>query len=59
MILLQNYYLDKIGFFEEHPELKPGLFALVLIVVLIVQPRGLVPPLLARLARRTSQDATW
>jgi branched-chain amino acid transport system permease protein len=58
VILLQNYYLDKIGFFEEHAELKPGLFALVLIVVLIVQPRGLVPPVLARLARRTREDAT-
>jgi branched-chain amino acid transport system permease protein len=51
VILLQNYYLDKVGLFEEHPELKPGLFALVLIVVLIVQPRGLIPPLLARLQR--------
>lgn len=51
VILLQNYYLDKVGLFEEHPELKPGLFSLVLIVVLIVQPRGLVPPLLARLQR--------
>jgi len=54
VILLQNYYLDKIGLFEDHAELKPGLFALVLIVVLIVQPRGLVPPLLARLPRRGS-----
>jgi branched-chain amino acid transport system permease protein len=52
VILLQNYYLDRIGLFDEHPELKPGLFALLLIVVLIVAPRGLVPPLLARLARR-------
>jgi len=51
VILLQNYYLDRIGLFEEHPELKPGLFALALIVVLIVQPRGIVPPLLARLNR--------
>jgi branched-chain amino acid transport system permease protein len=47
VVLLQNYYLD-------HAELKPGLFALALIVLLIVQPRGLVPPLLNRLARRAA-----
>ena len=58
VILLQNYYLDKVGLFEEHPELKPGLFALVLIVVLIVQPRGLIPPLLTRMRRQPSQEAS-
>jgi branched-chain amino acid transport system permease protein len=58
VILLQNYYLDKIGVFEEHPELKPGLFALALIVLLVVQPRGLVPPLLARLSGRTHSGAS-
>ena len=52
VILLQNYYLDKLSVFESHPELKSGAFALLLIVLLIVQPRGLVPPLLSRLARR-------
>ncbi|HUR50649.1 MAG TPA: branched-chain amino acid ABC transporter permease [Mycobacteriales bacterium] len=57
VILLQNYYLDKVGLFEDHPELKPGLFALVLIVVLIVQPRGIVPPLLGRL-RRPAEEAS-
>jgi branched-chain amino acid transport system permease protein len=57
VILLQNYYLDKIGFMQEHPELKPGLFALVLIVVLIVQPRGLVPPVIARLRARAQEEA--
>lgn len=55
VILLQNYYLDRIGLFDDHPELKPGLFALLLIVVLIVAPRGLVPPLLARIARRSAR----
>lgn len=52
VVLLQNYYLDKVGLYANHPELKIGTFALLLIVVLIVQPRGLVPPLLARLAGR-------
>lgn len=52
VILLQNYYLDRISLFDSHPELKPGLFALALIVLLIVQPRGLVPPLLAKLRAR-------
>lgn len=53
VILLQNYYLDRaLPLFVEHPELKIGTFALLLIVVLNVQPRGLVPPLLQRLAGR-------
>ncbi len=55
VILLQNYYLDRASnVFVEHPELKLGTFALLLIVVLIVQPRGLVPPLLQRLSGRGS-----
>lgn len=53
VILLQNYYLDRTtDVFLEHPELKIGTFALLLIVVLIVQPRGLVPPLLQKLSGR-------
>ena len=51
VILLQGYYLDKISLYKDNPELKIGTFALLLIVVLLVQPRGLVPPLLQRLAR--------
>ncbi|MCW2680953.1 MAG: inner-rane translocator [Frankiales bacterium] len=55
VILLQNYYLDRASdVFVEHPELKIGSFALLLIVVLIVAPRGLVPPLLQRLSGRGS-----
>lgn len=54
VILLQNFYLDKIGLYKENPELKVGTFALILIVVLIVQPRGIVPPLLQRLSGRGS-----
>ena len=53
VILLQNYYLDRTtDVFLEHPELKIGAFASLLIVVLIVQPRGLVPPLLQKLSGR-------
>ena len=55
VVLLQNYYLDRASdVFLEHPELKIGSFALLLIVVLIVAPRGLVPPVLQRLSRRGS-----
>ncbi len=54
VVLLQGYYLDKVSLYKEHPELKLGTFALLLIVVLIVQPRGLVPPLLQRLSGRGS-----
>jgi branched-chain amino acid transport system permease protein len=55
VVLLQNYYLDRAAtVFAEHPEIKIGAFALLLIVVLIVQPRGLVPPLLQRLSGRGS-----
>ncbi len=46
VILLQGYYLDKVSLYSSHPELKIGSFALLLIVVLLVQPRGIVPPLL-------------
>ena len=57
VILLQNYYLDRASdVFLEHPELKIGSFALLLIVVLIVAPRGLVPPLLQRLSGRGSSS---
>lgn len=51
VVLLQNYYLERASsVFAEHSELKIGAFALLLIIVLIVQPRGLVPPLLRRLS---------
>ena len=49
VMLLQLFYLDKITFFQENPELKLGAFSLFVIVLLIVQPRGLVPPVLKRL----------
>ncbi len=50
VILLQNYYLERtLSIYQTHPELKIGSFALLLIIVLIVQPRGVVPPLLQRL----------
>ena len=57
VIQLQFYWLDKVpgGFTKEHPELKFGLFALLLIVMLIVQPRGLVPPLLQKLRDRQNR----
>ena len=55
VILLQGYYLDRLSdVYVDHPELKIGTFALLVIVVLIVQPRGLVPPLLQRLSGRGS-----
>lgn len=51
VVSLQFYYLDKISFFqdEDRSELKLGLFALVLLIMLIAQPRGITPPLIARL----------
>ena len=52
IVLLQGYYLDKVPLYREHPELKIGTFALILIIVLLVQPRGIVPPLLRRLSGR-------
>ena len=55
VVLLQGYYLDRMSdVYVDHPELKIGTFALLVIVVLIVQPRGLVPPLLQRLSGRGS-----
>ena len=57
VILLQDFYLDKIHFFEEEPDLKLAAFALLLLVVLIVQPRGLMPPLLSKLAKKGSGTA--
>ena len=57
VILAQNYYLPKIQLFQDEPELTNGVFALLLIVLLIVQPRGLVPPLLQRMAGRGSRAA--
>ena len=56
VILLQGYYLDRASsLFVEHPELKLGSFSLLLIIVLLVQPRGLVPPLLQRLSGKGGQ----
>lgn len=55
VVLLQSYYLERISdVYVEHPELKLGTFALLLIIVLIVAPRGLVPPLLQRLSGQAS-----
>ena len=57
VVLLQNYYLERASdVFKEHSELKIGTFALLLIVVLIVAPRGLVPPLIQRLSGRNGQS---
>lgn len=59
VVLLQNFYLDKVHYLAENPDLKLAGFALLLLVVLIVQPRGLMPPLLAKLAgKRTAAGAT-
>lgn len=59
VVLLQLFYLDKIPFFQQNPELKLGAFSLFVIVLLIVQPRGLLPPVLKRInapaARRNAQ----
>lgn len=52
VVLLQNFYLDKVGFFVERPELKLAAFSALLIAVLLVQPKGVVPPLLQRFARK-------
>jgi branched-chain amino acid transport system permease protein len=49
VVLLQLFYLDKITFFQENPELKLGAFSLFVILLLIVQPKGLLPPVLKRL----------
>lgn len=49
VVLLQLFYLDKISFFQQNPELKLGAFSLFVIVLLIVQPRGLLPPLLKQI----------
>lgn len=37
--------LDTIDFVRANPDTKIGIFALILIVVVLVQPRGLLPPL--------------
>lgn len=59
VVLLQLFYLDKFSFFQKNPELKLGAFSLFVIVLLIVQPRGLVPPVMrlinAPAARRNAQ----
>lgn len=46
VVLLQLFYLDKLSFFQNNPELKLGAFSLLVIVLLIVQPKGLIPPLM-------------
>ena len=56
VVLLQGYYLEKVAIYKDHPELKIGTFALLLIVVLIVQPRGIVPPILQRFSGRGSPN---
>lgn len=53
VILLQDFYLNKIHYFEENPDLKLAGFSLLLLVILIVQPKGLVPPLLKRLSGKS------
>jgi branched-chain amino acid transport system permease protein len=60
VVLLQLFYLDKLSFFQANPELKLGAFSLLVIVLLIVQPKGLIPPLMKRLnapaARRNAMS---
>ncbi len=54
--IFQGYLLDRyFVFLREHGELKVGLFALILIVVLIVQPRGLVPPIMQKMRDRQNR----
>ena len=58
--LLDFKLLEEFAFIRANPELKIGLFSLVLILVVILQPRGLLPPLQqrwrARLAGRTRTE---
>lgn len=49
IVLLQDYLLKRVGI-EEGSQLQPMLFSVLLIVVLILQPRGLIAPLLRRLS---------
>ena len=53
--LLDFKLLDEIGTVRANPELKIGLFALVLILVVILQPRGLLPPLQQRWRARLAE----
>lgn len=55
---LDRYLLDNISALEgKEGEAKTLLFSLVLIIVLLRQPRGLVPPLLSRLDGRRAPGA--
>lgn len=51
IVLLQDYALNRLGI-EEGSQVKPMLFSALLIVVMIVQPRGLIAPILHRLSGR-------
>jgi branched-chain amino acid transport system permease protein len=49
IVVLQDYVLKRVGI-EEGSQLQPMLFSAALIVVLILQPHGLIAPLLRRLS---------
>lgn len=51
IVLLQDYVLNRVGI-EEGSQVEPMLFSALLIVVMILQPRGLIAPVLRRLSGR-------
>jgi len=51
IVLLQDLVLDRLGI-DPGSQVKPMLFSALLIVVMIVRPKGLVVPLLRRLSGR-------
>jgi branched-chain amino acid transport system permease protein len=55
VIFLEEQFLDQLGFVADEPNYKPLLFALALILVLLVQPKGLIGPLLQKMRRRTAE----
>ena len=51
VVLLQDYILDRVGI-SAGSQVKPMLFSAVLILVVILQPRGLIAPIIRRFAGR-------
>lgn len=49
VVLLDDYYLDRLGLFAEGSQGKNMLFSGLLIAILIVQPRGLIAPIVRKL----------
>lgn len=52
IIWLQDYLLEKVPAFQEDPDLEVMVYSGLLILVLILRPRGLVAPILRRFANR-------